>query len=196
MGNFASILIIFLYLIPAIVGTVGVSEVDQQRSDVRAIWEQALRDMSAQGYLSPETEAHYTAVLQSKGFTQTETFFNASHRSPASRAQRPIKGQVSTASNEVTLTLTVRPTRGYGEFCFYSLRMNSFSLRALARVSIFLQADFNNLEEVFMEFFKNPIVILIGLLFLLGMGGFLLFGDNGLLGSTTGFFRRLIQYTT
>lgn len=110
MKGVLSFMMIFLYLVPVIVGIVGGSEIQQEKAEVRSIWEQMLRDMAAEGYLSPSVQAHYTQVLQKRGFSQETPFFVASHTSSSSRAIRPQHGEVASKQNQVKLTIQVEPT--------------------------------------------------------------------------------------
>ncbi|MGC5326978.1 hypothetical protein [Brevibacillus sp. SYSU BS000544] len=45
-----------------------------------------------------------------------------------------------------------------------------------------------------MEFLSSPITWLLGILFLIACGGYLLFGTDGVLPTTIEFFRNLIEY--
>ncbi|MGC5326977.1 hypothetical protein [Brevibacillus sp. SYSU BS000544] len=110
MKGILSFMLILLYFVPVIVGIVGFSEMQQEKAEVRGIWEQVLREMSAEGYLSPSVKNHYTQVLQKRGYSQGTPFFVASHVTSSSRAIRPQHGEFTSSQNQVTLTIQVEPT--------------------------------------------------------------------------------------
>jgi len=104
-----SFLMVLLFVVPFTFGIIGVSEMQQERAEVRAIWEKMLREMKAEGYLSESVAQHYSDYLQSRGYQQSTPFFTASHTSRETRAVRPQHGQVDPSQNVVTLTVEVEP---------------------------------------------------------------------------------------
>lgn len=109
MKPILSFLMLLLLVVPFTFGIIGVSEMQQERAEVRAIWEKMLREMQAEGYLADSVAQYYTDYLKSRGYQQSTPFFTASHTSQGTRAVRPQHGRVDPSQNVVTLTVEVEP---------------------------------------------------------------------------------------
>lgn len=109
MKTTISILMILICFLIVAVGIVGVSEIKQEKAEVRNVWQSMLREMAAEGYLSSAVADHYTQYLKEQGYQQSVSFFQASHTNSNNRATRPQHGQVATSKNIVTLTVVVEP---------------------------------------------------------------------------------------
>ncbi len=111
MKQVLSFFLVLLIFVTQTTGIVAVSVMEQEKAEVRNLFEQMLREMATVGYLDPAVASYYEQKLKSLGYQQSTPYFIASHTSPDQRAIRSIRGE-SGDDNQVTLTVEVQPSAG------------------------------------------------------------------------------------